>query len=371
MENSEKIKIEYEKNESNEIHYEEMKYFRKSLYKNIYTEAFSQVETILNCNASGNDGLKSGSRYRETRQINNIISFIGERGTGKTSSMLSFMEALKDYYYIDGREEDIFYKLKINGRPSKVSFVGIEHIDASLLENGEDIFEVILSMMYSKLKNLERNNFLENDVLTYSKKDVFRRFERVYEAINNLKGRKSKEYIPNEFESYMSSMDSLSVSMELRDQFEKLVKEYLNIIRFRKKAVRPADDWEICTEPYLVITIDDVDMNIESGYEMLEQIHRYLMVKHVIVLLAVDDFQMSKICKRHYWEIYSKSMRKNNMRDWEKYIHRLASEYMDKVLPISRRIYMPQIQEMKDSMTLVLKKKEKKPRWKRMLRNIF
>lgn len=358
MGNAHDILIRYKKIETNEIHYEDIKDFQNSLYKNVYREAFKQVENILNCNSSDDEKAESGNLYRKKKQINNIISFIGGRGTGKTSAMLSFMEALKDYYYFD--DSNIFYKFGIKENSySKVSFVGIEHIDASLLESSEDLFEVIISMMYSKLQSLESNHFLENEVFDYQKKDVLKKFEKVYEGIYNLKRRRNGEYTRNEFESYVSSMNSLSDSMGLKEQFQKLVQTYLNIIRFRKSANLPTSEWIVHPKPYLVITIDDIDINTESGYEMLEQIHRYLMVKQVIVLLAVDEVQMRKVCEGHFWGIYKNSLKEDSIKGWEKHIHNLAGEYLEKVLPTYRRVYMPQLQDLKKTLKIGIFQKEK------------
>ena len=50
------------------------------------------------------------------------------------------------------------------------------------------------------------------------------------------------------------------------------------------------------TKHYLVIPIDDLDMNIKNGYEQLEQIRKYLMIPKVIVLISANYDQLEKIC---------------------------------------------------------------------------
>ena len=97
----EKITLKYNKYETNEIHYEDISEFGSSLFRNTYFSAFRQVENIINCNVKKRNvqSVNEGNERRKKKQIDNLICFAGGRGTGKTSAMLSFMEALKDYYY--------------------------------------------------------------------------------------------------------------------------------------------------------------------------------------------------------------------------------------------------------------------------------
>lgn len=341
------IILKYNKYETNEIHYEDISEFESSLFRNTYLSAFRQVENIINCNVEKRNvqSVYEGNERRKKKQIDNLVCFVGGRGTGKTSAMLSFMEALKDYYY---REKDkLFYKISINGDYRNISFLCLDHIDASLLENGEDLFEVILTMMYDKLDGLERENFLRRDNFEFQKDQLLRRFETTFAGIRNLK--KSENNF-SEYDSYIGTLKSMSVSMTLRDEFETLVNAYLSLIRFRKEGQTP-DTWSNNeASSYLVVTIDDIDLNLESGYKMLEQIHRYLMIKRVIVLLAVDDMQMRRICEKHFWDLYQNNPNKKRMQEWEEHVLYTSVQYMNKVIPLFRRIYMPRIQDMKQNL---------------------
>lgn len=59
---------------------EKLEDYETSIFKKIYEEAFESLDEILK-----NEG---------QLENNNIISFIGERGSGKTSCMLSFEDIL-------------------------------------------------------------------------------------------------------------------------------------------------------------------------------------------------------------------------------------------------------------------------------------
>ena len=61
---------------------------QNSFFGNVYAQAFRLVEQIDKANAGHNEDDK------QLNDIQNVIAFTGRRGTGKTSSMLSFMDTL-------------------------------------------------------------------------------------------------------------------------------------------------------------------------------------------------------------------------------------------------------------------------------------
>src|SRR5690606_624903 len=71
-------------NEEYKIKIEEAKDFDTSIFKDVYESALKNVEEIV----------KQSSKNGEYDDYNNIIAFTGERGKGKSSSMISFRDAL-------------------------------------------------------------------------------------------------------------------------------------------------------------------------------------------------------------------------------------------------------------------------------------
>ena len=70
----------------------------------------------------------------------------------------------------------------------------------------------------------------------------------------------------------MRGLQSLSSSQNVKKAFEGLVKLFTSLIDYRRPVWNGVD-----TQHYVVITIDDIDLNIKNGFSMLEKIHRYLM----------------------------------------------------------------------------------------------
>ncbi|MCI8949001.1 MAG: hypothetical protein HFG49_03030 [Lachnospiraceae bacterium] len=294
------------------------------------TSAFSAVyrktKLLLNEMITGKDRKKTLQG-----DINNIISFEGRRGTGKTSVMLSVHKALENY------EKNSVWDL--DESDGNVSFVTLNYIDASLLENEESIIELILANMFSKLLEYDRNGGFQNQN-EYGSKEVYRLFEKVFSsftALNSQTG-KYREISP------LRVLNELSSSQLLGENIKELVDQYLEYMD-RSRGDRRRKN------RFLVISVDDIDMNLNTGkgrsesvYEVLENLHRYFMIPNVILMLTYDYSDLCIGCEKHFYQIYPKK--------WEpktevnrQYVRTITVEYLKKVVPIYSRVYMPSLRK--------------------------
>ncbi|MCD7977239.1 MAG: hypothetical protein LUG51_08785 [Tannerellaceae bacterium] len=99
---------------------EEAAKFDTSIFSSVYTKAKELINTYL-------ETLQAG------KPKNNIIGFVGDRGSGKTSCMLSVKEAL-----IKGEKE----------WGAGTRFLEIEMIDPSFFEEDCNILELILAKFF-------------------------------------------------------------------------------------------------------------------------------------------------------------------------------------------------------------------------------
>lgn len=308
---------------------EEMEDFHKSYYGKEFFQAFQVVAEILKQNKKiferyREDGYENAVKLTQS-QIHNIVPFIGKRGTGKTSAMVSFAGALKDYYKKYGEnKEDIFFTFS---KSNDISFTCLDCIDSSLLENGEDIFKVILAQMYGDFLRINRENLEKRD--DDQRRKIQKKFDKVYKSICQLEVKTSKEDYWEE--SPIMSLKSLSSSLSIKMDFEELIQDYLKVVDKHRKA----------ENHFLVIVIDDLDLNIDSGFDMLEKIHRYMMVPNVIILLAIDYDQLKLLCERHFYKIVPFVEEKIKEKSQE--VENLAKDFLDKALPCHMRIYMPNL----------------------------
>lgn len=264
------------------IVYEEYTGFETSIFKNVYARAKALTKQIIDRNEELQALNGHGNDFRNKEQVENTIAFLGRRGTGKTSAMLSFMEGLKDHY----KAHDV-----IEDDNKKYNFISLEWIDASFLEDNEDIFVMILAKMFGELLKYHDKIGMDRDrAVEYDFRNLYQQFEKIYRRISNLK---RKEEVYNE-ELPVDFLKDLSRSTEVRSDFRGLVRDFIRFV------VEVEGIKESSNDTYVVIAVDDIDLNIERGYDILETIHKYLMVPGVIVLVALNYEEMMLSCEKHY-----------------------------------------------------------------------
>lgn len=327
------------------IHYESVREFPNSIFGDVYRDAMANIKEIVKNNTSpkGGPGFDvRGTDIRNQEQVYNIISFVGDRGTGKTSAMLSFMEHLKDHYRLvhSGRISDEEQSYMLNDSDNKaIMFTGLEYIDASMIGNKEDLFGIVLSKMLGKLhfeeaQSMYGKGIVQGHDFEYKKRQLNLQFNEVYKCIKEL--RSKNDITETESDMFLDTIEKLSMSGNLKSAFQKLVYLYLDIMKY------PGVNGYGELDSYLIISIDDLDMNIPNGYQMLEQIRKYLMLPNVIVLLSINYKQIAKICQEHFLRDFDKLAKigQNSV-----YIDELVKEYLEKIIPEYRQVYMPTVEK--------------------------
>ncbi len=308
--------------------------YTQSLFSSVYKRAAQLTYE----SADNQRNLMYNKEVRD--QPNNIITFIGRRGTGKSSAMVSFMEGLKNNF--DSKDSDKRFKNELKEEAyfkDEIRFIGLEWIDAALLEPGEDIFESILAKMFGEFMHRENRDYDRNSHRESDTKELYRRFESIYKMVMNLKVRNHNTSMSFERETALSNLRDIARSTDLRREFERLVNLYIKVMRSHNVENYYEDD----KNTFLVVAIDDVDMNIKNGFKILEDILRYLRINRLIVLMAVNYEQMHHICEKHFSNtlvMYDESD------DYKKdYISKLTMQYMEKALPSYMRIYLPSLKK--------------------------
>ena len=315
---------------SSGYHFEPQREFKNSFYRNVYKEAYLRVEDILG-NIREDDNVNKRIFVALQADFPNIITFIGTRGVGKTSVMLSFMEALKDYDADDENKKPFYtFKAKRN-----VLFTCLNCIDGSLMEHGEDIFKTILAQMYQKFIDMEKGGDIEKGAdFDFRKRELMQQLENVYRTVCEIESMEKAQIMAGE--AYMSSLQSFSSSQKVRKDFVKLIGNFTDLMRYTRFGRTVQSD-----SHYVVIAIDDIDLNIQNSFSMLEKIHRYCTVPNVIVLLTLDIQQILSIVTKHFYEVVPKVNKL--LIAQEQYVHNLSMDYLEKVLPVNYRIYMPTV----------------------------
>lgn len=301
------------------------------LYMQCYKDALSAILQNIQYNELADSVGKYGENsfwgekegYVAPLDESNIITFIGNRGSGKTTAINEFCRLLGEYHSKNNEwTEENLHKETIG---SSKRFHVLTPIDASVLVEEEDLIEVILANMYQAFqqkKDVSRDEHLRNGIIN--------KFDDAYKSYINV-GKRANEMVLGE--SVLVKLRNISGSLKTRLAFDKLIESFLDFL------------YGADMEKYLVITIDDLDMNPKSGFKMLELLHKYLANRRVIILIAVKYEQINMICRRHFIDCLIPeygSTHKFVYRKFEKEAKKLSDDYLLKVLPLSNRIYLPE-----------------------------
>lgn len=335
--------------------------FRKSIFSDVYFEAYNALINIVNSQT----GLKKSKVKARNFDINNIIAFVGDRGSGKTSCMRNFRRSLKEKrgeeridFYKSTLEEKSEYKRidfdkstlkdkdgnELKDIPRKrileLRYEILTVIDPSLFSIKDSLIEIVVAQMFNRFKD----KYTEKDEESFSdKQNLVKQFEKVYKDIRVLNTNKESLYNGNYDE--LEALVALGSAISLKDDMSNLVESYIKYMSSGK-------------EGYLVISIDDIDMNLRVGEKMLEDIRKYLMIPNVIILIAVKMEQLKQIVQQRYLvylkdnELLEKEIdnikeeKSNLLEDFKENIINITDKYLEKVIPYNRRIRIPNLSEI-------------------------
>lgn len=298
----------------------------EDIFEEIYQKARAQAEQLMKYMAGirkkeegeGNRGQEMPSEY-----LNNIIAFCGERGQGKSTAMLRFVEELKK----GGGRYDNSQNISVPNRRMEVLRV----IDPTALEMAHDIVDIIISQLFEQFRDdreLDKGQgTYKNGNLDKSKDmELTQAFQKVHRSMSVLKN--AQTFIEREY-AYNGSLQNLSDitdSMELRKDIIRLVELYLT---YREKDM-------------LVIPIDDLDLNLNYVYEVAEQLRKYFMIPRLMIVMAANIDQMT-LCVEA--ELLKNLAPLKSSRRWDirREARNMSNRYMEKLIPFSRRMRLPDI----------------------------
>ena len=271
-----------------------------------YEHAISILNSIIDIQKS-NDDKNCDCHVKEQKSCcsgnkklgrNNIILFTGERGSGKTSTILSFGQYLE------------------NNKVNDKKFKCLPLIDPSYFDNNNNILKSVLTTMFKMAKCMlkcQNNNDEHND---YS--DLWKRFDKVFKTLGDIEGARKQDYS-------LETLNELGESSNLQDAMQDLVKEFISK--------------SPCKFDFLVLLIDDLDMNVSYASQMLEQIRKFLMVDNLIIVMAANLDQLQNEMRESYSSAFKHTLKENNQ-TLAVDVEDLATRYLLKVFPASRRIHL-------------------------------
>ena len=306
-------------NSVNRIKYEKREQFEESLFADAYVKAAKLTSAIVEANLTIDESEIVDENFCTEERFNNIISFWGERGMGKSSAMLSFALFLKNY---DSGIQDRF-RIKTTEQPK---FYVLPRIDAAMLVKGESLLDIILAKMWSSFEKKAEIAVSPDDKL--KEKEAKGRFGDVRKSFDLY--RKGTAGKMDDSMTSVRQLKELSKCLNLREDFKRLVSSYLSYMTDTSDKIK-----------FLVITIDDLDVAVDDVNSILEQIRLFLMIPQVVVLATADYERIYLDCNRSFSQ---KLICSCNIQEWEKEMIRgYTKKYLDKIFPANMRVHMPGI----------------------------
>ena len=299
-----------------------------------YRRAAIMLDEITGSSLRMADQQKSGRKWTWKQQDfeNNIIAFCGNRGEGKSSAMMTFVNAL---YGTEYKRDGIFSKCQ---NLDKVHFAEPILIDPSMFDDVHNVLDIVLAKIFRKFsERYERDNQYADEVTRDRLVNQFQKVYRHVSLINNQKQMMDDEF---DYEGNISKLSKLGESTNLKRELSELIEMYLRFVDGQNG------------NSQMIIAIDDLDLCSSNAYKMAEQIRKYLIIPNIAIVISVKIDQL-ELC-----------VREQNLRDFEKIyqnkdegvysqlnreVQTMAERYVAKLIPGQRRIYLAKIQNLDEA----------------------
>ncbi len=229
----------------------------------------------------------------------NAVSVDGERGTGKTSVLVNLKE------YLQQDHKDLLLDIHI-----------LNPVDPTLLEDNESLFlHIIVAALLSDraIKLAQSQSPAKSQALNKS-------LESLAHALASVETQ-SADY-------GMDKLRAMFGNQHLADCVQHFFKTTLDLL----------------DKKLLVLPIDDVDTSLNRAFENLEIIRRYLTTPYVLPIVSGDRDLYREVTWRDFHGRLTKDSHYRPREAYDRAVD-LAIEYQRKLLPLPRRLVMPEVSE--------------------------
>ena len=257
---------------------------------------------------------------------NNFIAFCAGRGQGKTSAMVSFSTALQNLNEWEGQRD--FWGNEI----LESAFYVLDPIDPTMMDQEDSILRIVISRMFERY-SAEREERWDQYIEREKETELLDEFRRCYRSLDVLqKGRDLQDCYDD-----LEYLSDLGDSSHMKENFRRSVSLFLELSLPQKGKGGQR-------QRFLVIQIDDADLNTSNAYRIVEELRKYCVVPNVIILMATDFEQLGLTVEKHFLEELELLCRyKKETATILGHCHKMTERYLDKLLPGTRQIHLPLI----------------------------
>lgn len=246
----------------------------------------------------------------------NTISVLGERGTGKTSFLCSVLKEIED------KEKDIEV---------------LNIIDPTMIEEKEHIFLLVVSLINEAVKRELTNGECRLGTKAFQQRNMWNlKLQKLAKGLPTLKNvgvdHNTREWQSHEF-IMERGLDTVSSAFSMVSDFHQLVKYALEILD--KKA--------------FLLMLDDIDVDMQKGWDVLEMLRKYVTTPQIITLLSGNLKLYSLNVRKHQWKQLEDLDKYEQKKEHSQIVNELEGQYLLKVLKPENRIHLNSIKESIES----------------------
>ncbi|MBU5481556.1 hypothetical protein [Blautia sp. MSJ-19] len=317
----------------------------KDIFYNQYLEAAAMLDDIV-----ANNEKENLADWMKAETENNIIAFCGERGEGKSSAMFTFIKAVydKEVYEGKGRKNVAIFEQCESVKNTIFSEPIV--IDPSAFDNVHNVLDIIIASLYRKF--YDKYDAFPEQFDKYKREQLLQEFQKVYKDISLLNDPVKMLEEEYDYEGSIEKISKMGESLRLRRDLSKLVKLYLDYML--KDETHTG-----YTSKKLLIAIDDLDMCNANAYKMAEQIRKYLIIPDIVIVMALKVEQLQLCVQEENFKNYSNVLKnQGKIAGTSIDVKDMAERYIAKLIPKSRRIYLPNVRYIENAKISYQKKNE-------------
>lgn len=268
---------------------------------------------------------------------NNIIAFCADRGHGKTSAMISFSTALARMNSHDPAsfcDADKFW----DENTKRSRFLVLDPIDPTAMEKTDSIIRTILSRMFQIFTKKPFSAYSDQEKREAGN-DLLLSFQTCFRLADLQKDSQRR----NDDYDDLQALSDLGDSANFKGELNTLISRYLAFMFNSEQG---------SADHFLVIQIDDADMNTDNAYEVVEDLRKYCVLPNVIILFAADISLLEQTVEQYFVKsflgIINADVSGDPVSEYTAQIsrercHRTAISYLEKFIPGLHRINLPGI----------------------------
>ena len=267
---------------------------------------------------------------------NNILAFCGPRGQGKTSVMLSLSYALEhcndsregsylqtvDAHY-RSYEEDSVWADTVDSR----EFLVMPPIDPTVLDEKESVVGLVLAWLLAQINESWKSQSAPAELIEQKQVEVLQHFQKCRDCLALHSGVKERD---------LSALIKSSNILELKKHLYEIIDCYFQLYGHKGR------------KHYLIIQLDDTDMDMVNAYDVLEDTRKFLSLPQTVVFMATYLRQLRALVAKQYEKALSLSHGGKDAEPELADCMQMAAKYLDKLIPSQQMVHINSFRYQRD-----------------------